>query len=384
MKALLVVPRLPGTGHTGDRLRAELHLEALSGAGFDTVLVGGASGGGASGRPSRAEVRPVRQTLLAKGAALLPAFFSGAPLQSALFAGPWREALAAAGPVDLTVLVLPQRLGRHVAGALPSSPLVVDFVDALGAAARQAAASDPSFLRRLYWLLDAPRLERAERESGRTARVLFATTPFDAGKLPEGTVAVPNGVPIGPPPPGEREAVVAFTGRLRYRPNEIAVRLLVSEIWPVVRASCPGARLALGGADAPPGLAGLDGRDGIEVTSPVADMPAFLRRARVAAVPVALGTGTPNKLFEAFEAGCAVVALEEAAARAETGGERPPVRSVRTSEDFAAALVALLSDPSAAAADGFRGRAWVEAHADRRHALAALSAGYRRALGEAA
>ena len=34
MKAVLLVPRLPGTGHTGDRLRAELHLAALATGGI--------------------------------------------------------------------------------------------------------------------------------------------------------------------------------------------------------------------------------------------------------------------------------------------------------------------------------------------------------------
>ena len=386
MKALFIVPRLPGTGFTGDRLRAELHLAALAEAGYDVTLAGGQPHGGVPPAiPAASRVVPVALSPWRHPAALLRAATSGAPLQSALFAGPWRLALAGAGDgYDLVVVLLPCRVMSHLEGALPDAPLVCDYVDALGAAARQASECDPALWRRLYWRSEAPRLERAERETGQRARVLIATTAIDAGRLPAGTLAVANGVVIGPPPPENRGPVVAFTGRLRYRPNELAVRRLVTEIWPSVRSAVPGARLCLGGADAPSDVLSWHGRDGIEVTSPVDDMPAFLRRARAVAVPVTLGTGTPNKLFEAFEAGCAVVVSEEAAARATSGGQRPPVRIARSSAEFAAALADYLRTPEAAVTDGQRGREWVEAHADRRRCVSALVEGYRRAREAAA
>ncbi len=379
MRALLVVPRLPGTGYTGDRLRAELHVAALREAGYDVSLLGGSPPGHAPAVPGAARVLPVPLSLWRRPAALLRAAISGAPLQSALFAGAWREAFSSAAGADLVVVLLPQRLWSHVARALPAAPLVLDFVDALGAAGRQAAEEDPAVWRRIYWRFEAARLERAERTAATRAVVLFATAPFDARRLPEGTVAVPNGVVIGPHPSAERGPVVAFTGRLRYRPNRLAARRLVKEIWPAVRSAVPEARLALGGADAPPELRRLHGRDGIEVTSPVPDMAAFLRRARAVALPVALGTGTPNKLFEAFEAGCAVVASEEVVSRAVSGGVPPPARIASSARDLARGLVDCLRDAAAAAAEGARGRCWVEARADRRLAIAALRDGYSRA-----
>jgi glycosyltransferase involved in cell wall biosynthesis len=146
-----------------------------------------------------------------------------------------------------------------------------------------------------------------------------------------------------------------------------------------VRREVPEARLVLGGADAPAWLAARSGRDGVEVASPVADMAAFLRRVRVAVAPVAMGTGTPNKLFEAFEAGAAVVASEAVIARAASGGEAPPALPAGTDEEFAAAIVALLRDARAAAEAGARGRTWVEAYADRRRSVEALVTGYREA-----
>jgi hypothetical protein len=74
-----------------------------------------------------------------------------------------------------------------------------------------------------------------------------------------------------------------------------------------------------------------------------------------------------------------VVASPEVAERAAAGGETPPVKTARTDEEFAATLVALLKDADAAAREGARGRAWVEAFADRRKSVDALAAGYGEA-----
>lgn len=383
MKALLVVPRLPGTGHTGDRLRAELHVEALRAAGFEVVLVGGMPPGAALVTvPGAAVVVPVALPVLRVPLGLARALASGGPLQSGFFEGRWREAVEENGRgADLVVLVL-VRLFSQLKGTLPSCPLVLDYVDALAEAARQAAGSDPLFLRRLYWRLEAPRLAREEREAGARAAARIATTPFDASHLPEGTIAVANGVSIRPLASnvGPRGPVVAFSGRLRYRPNRLASRRLLDSIWPRVRREVPEAVLRLGGADAPAEILRHSGRDGVEVVSPVTDMPDFLRAALVVAAPVEMGTGTPNKVFEAFEAGAAVVATEAVAARAAAGGEGPPVSVGRSDEEIAARIVEYLKSPGRAAADGARGREWVEAHADRREAIAALGAVYRRAV----
>ena len=382
MKAVLLVPRLPGTGHTGDRLRAELHLAALARAGYETAVVGGVARGEEILRvPDASSVHPVRLERSRLPAALVRAALAGEPLQSALFAGSFRSSLEeAARGADLLVCVLLPRLLAHV-GGLPALPRVVDYVDALAAAARQAANDDPAPWRRAYWEAEAPRLARAEASAAEGAAVLFATTPFDAAHLPAGTRAVANGVAVGPLAPGPRARVVAFSGRLRYRPNVLAVKRLLDDIWPRVRRDVPEARLRIGGADAPRWLLARSGRDGVDVVSPVSDMASFLREARVAAAPVAMGTGTPNKLFEAFEAGAAVVASPEVVSRATSGGEEPPARAARTDEEFAEALASLLGDADASAREGARGRAWVEAHANRDRSVDALGAGYRDAGG---
>ncbi len=381
MKAILLVPRLPGTGFTGDRLRAEIHLQALNEAGFETTIVGGAGPREKPDVPLAARVVPVALSPARVPLVMVRALLSGDPLQSALFAGDFRSALKEAGGADLVVALLLPRLLAHVSGALPDAPLVVDFVDALAAAARQAARHDPALWRRAYWALDAPRLVRAEERAARGAAVLLGTTPADAARLPPGTRAVANGVVLLPAGPSRRGPVVAFTGRLMYRPNRLAARRLLEDIWPRVKRAVPDARLLLGGADAPREIREAGGQGGVEVVSPVPDMAAFLRTARVVVAPVDLGTGTPNKLFEAFEAGAAVVASPGAVLRAASSGVLPPAATADTDEEFARAIADYLGDPERAARDGAAGRAFVEAHADRRASVAGFVAAYRAARG---
>ena len=383
MKAVLLVPRLPGTGFTGDRLRAELHLLALNEAGYETALVGGIAPGKEPHVPLATSVRSVSLAPSRIPLALARAFLAGDPLQSALFSGDFRAALREAGRADLVVALLLPRLLPHVEGALREAPLVVDFVDALAEAAHQAARYDPAPWRRAYWAVEASRLAVAEARAARGAAVLLATTPFDAAHLPAGTRAVANGVTLLPPGSAERAPAVAFTGRLMYRPNRLAARRLLRDIWPRVRRAVPDARLLVGGADAPGEVRASEGREGVEVVSPVTDMAAFLRRARVVALPVDLGTGTPNKLFEAFEAGTAVVASAGVIARASSSGARAPARAAATDEEFAREITAYLTDPERAARDGAACRAFAEAHADRRASVAAFAAAYRAAVESA-
>ncbi|MCK6683168.1 MAG: glycosyltransferase family 4 protein [Thermoanaerobaculia bacterium] len=316
------------------------------------------------------------------GAALsLPRLALGKdPLQAALFSGNWARQIERAGQVDLCLVVL-TRLLPFLRNALPSCPLVVDFVDALGAAAELSARQDPAIWRRLYWRFEAPRLARAETELGELASATLATTPRDVSALPSGTVAIPNGVVLRPlSTSSTRRPLVAFTGRLAYRPNEIACRLLVDEVWPMIRASRRDAELLLAGADAPGWLRRQSGRNGIRVESPAEDIATLLRSALIAVAPLPPGMGTPNKVFEAFEAGCAVVGTPDLSERCRTDGVDAPIRVTSTPKEIAGVVLELLSDPEKAALAGREGRAFVERFASRTGVLERLGQLYSSVL----
>lgn len=169
---------------------------------------------------------------------------------------------------------------------------------------------------------------------------------------------------------------MAFSGRLGYRPNALAVRRLLSEIWPRVRSQVPDALLAIGGADAPAWLRRRNGSDGVSVESPVGEMSAFLRRARVAVLPLDLGTGSPNKLFEAFEAGTPAVATPELLERA-IGRPCEAAAPAASDEEFAARVAAVLQDDAAASRAGAAARAFARKECSREVVVGRLASWYR-------
>ncbi len=319
---------------------------------------------------------PIRRRSIAAGIPL--AGITGDPLQTGLLAGDWAGALREAGDGFDLIIILLVRLWPHVETHLGEGPVVLDYIDALGAGARFASTGDPALWRRLYWKFEAPRLERLEARAARRCALLLAISAQDAAALPRTTRSLPLGVTVGEPGEAHRGPVVAFSGRLRYRPNEMAVKRLVAHIWPRVIAKMPSAELRIGGADAPRWLRRMQMSSGIRVVSPVPDMPRFLRDARIVAAPVALGSGTQLKIYEALEAGAAVVASPEVVARSSTAELTIPARVASSDEAFAEEILSLLHDPDQAAREGAVGREAVIRLANRERFTEELSGHLRR------
>jgi glycosyltransferase involved in cell wall biosynthesis len=163
---------------------------------------------------------------------------------------------------------------------------------------------------------------------------------------------------LGERPTGPRKFDVGFWGRLAHFANRDAAAVLLGEIWPRIRRAKPDATLVIAGADAPLFVRRRQGRDGVTVVSPMADRSGLLRRVRVALLPLRFGTGQSNKVLEAAEASCALVATPEAvrgldAIAAEAVVEREP-------EKLATRVLGMLADPTTTAAQGERLRLVVE------------------------
>lgn len=238
---------------------------------------------------------------------------AGAPFQTML-ASPydWRAAIEEArrhfGRID-TAVVLLTRLDPDVRPLLGDATLILDAVDSLtrsmGERMREGSRATRSF-----WSEELRRIANVERGiSARYDRIVVISDE-DVDELD--AVAVPNGVDIHAPGDGPRTFDFGFWGRLAYFANADAARWLLDEIWPAIRAQRPDATLLVGGADAPAFVMAAHGRDGITVRSPVDSVPAAARQVRVALMPVRYGTGQSNKILEAAEAGCALVATTKA------------------------------------------------------------------------
>lgn len=141
-------------------------------------------------------------------------------------------------------------------------------------------------------------------------------------------LVLPNGVDVEHFRAGDdarrQDHTAIFTGVMDYEPNVDGVLWFVATAWPRVRARFGDARLCIVGSRPAPAIRALHGRDGIEVTGRVAEVPPWLDQAAVSLAPLRLARGVQNKVLEAMSAGVPVVASPEAAQGLGPAGEREP------------------------------------------------------------
>ncbi len=112
-------------------------------------------------------------------------------------------------------------------------------------------------------------------------------------------VTVPNAVAVPDTVPGVTSApVVLFLGACSYAPNVEAAERLVRQVWPLIRAACPDARLIVAGAGTDRLASSASGPAGVEYRGFVPDLAALYAESRVICCPLLRGGGTRLKLVE--------------------------------------------------------------------------------------
>lgn len=147
---------------------------------------------------------------------------------------------------------------------------------------------------------------------------------------------------------------LTFTGTMKYKPNEEAALYFCSRILPLIRAQEPDVAVRIVG-DAPPESIRSLASESVEVTGWVSDTRPYLASAAVVVVPLLSGGGSRLKITEALATGKAVVSTSLGA----EGLELEPDRHLLiadTPDDFARAVVGLMSDPYRARELGGEGR----------------------------
>lgn len=171
----------------------------------------------------------------------------------------------------------------------------------------------PGARKRWLFEVDARRAHRFEGWALRHCDLAVAVSDEDAATLGghgTGCIAVvPNGVDVHrftfcPLPAAPR---LVFTGAL-YTPANIdgAIRFC-SEVLPLVRDAVPEVELAVVGARPVASVLALGRLPGVTVHADVASTVPFLHDARVALVPLRIGSGSRLKALEAMAAGRPVV-----------------------------------------------------------------------------
>jgi glycosyltransferase involved in cell wall biosynthesis len=169
---------------------------------------------------------------------------------------------------------------------------------------------------------------------------------------------VPTGVDTSFFRPTGREKVdpnnVVFTGSMDWLPNEDAIRYFTEQILPIIKKAIPDFTITVVGRNPYPALLELSKREpAIVVTGRVDDVRPYMERAAAYVVPLRIGGGTRLKIYEAM-------AMEKPMVSTTIGAEGLPLQHgnelmlADTPEAFAAAVVQLLTNTSAAREMGLR------------------------------
>ena len=194
-------------------------------------------------------------------------------------------------------------------------PFVLDMLDVDSAKWGALALTST---RPMSWIYarEARVLARFEAQATRRSVTTLVVTERERQTLadlaPEARIeVVGNGVDaerLRPPDPPSGEPRVVFCGVMNYLPNEEAALWFAKDVWPLVRAQHPDARLQIVGAHPTAAVKALESStEGIEVTGEVPDVRSYLWAAAVSVAPLLTARGVQNKVLEAMAAGLPVV-----------------------------------------------------------------------------
>lgn len=270
-------------------------------------------------------------------------------------------ALAARAPTDVVVVqhAWLAELVRHRRGG---ERWLLDLHNVPSAKTRHGFGTARTRRGRAWLRVEVVKARRTERRAlGRFEQVVVPSVE-DARALGDdpGVHVVGNGVDLRRYRPSALPDAprVVFTGHLGYPPNVDAVTWFAREVWPRVRAARSAAHLDVVGFAPTDEVAALDGRAGIRVHADVASTVPFLQGARVAVVPVRIGSGTRLKALEAMASQRPVVGTTIGLEGLDVeDGEHVLVRDDAPS--MAAAILALCADGAQADGVARRGRALV-------------------------
>lgn len=163
---------------------------------------------------------------------------------------------------------------------------------------------------RVYVSLVAPRVKAYEASVAPEFDRCIMVSEADAGHLrkiaPTAKIeTIPSGVdteyffPDKSVP--EEPCSIVMTGEFSWKPKQHNLRVLLTEVYPRIKARLPGATLTIVGKGAPEELRMLASRiHGVTITGPVSDVRPYLHKAALAINYVESGGGIALKVLEAM------------------------------------------------------------------------------------
>jgi sugar transferase (PEP-CTERM/EpsH1 system associated) len=208
----------------------------------------------------------------------------------------------------------------HYVAHVRSTPKILDFGDMDSQKWLEYARYKP-FPLSLGYRLEGMKLTAEEKRLARAFDLCTATTRAEWETLESyGTGAAtdwfPNGVDseyFAPTDHPYEPDSISFVGRMDYYPNQACMLAFCSDVFPLIRARRPSAKLVIVGADPNAAIRKLGEIAGVTVTGSVPDVRPYLWRSAVMVAPLAIARGTQNKILEAMASGVPVVTSSAAA-----------------------------------------------------------------------
>jgi glycosyltransferase involved in cell wall biosynthesis len=176
---------------------------------------------------------------------------------------------------------------------------------------------------------------------------------------------------------GREEDTILFVGSFRHVPNVEALEWFTTEVLPQILQARPAVLLVVVGADLPNTLRHLLEHPNVQVMGFVEDVRGPFLKCKVFLCPVLSGSGVRVKLLEAFACGIPAVSTTMGAEGLATAEERI-CEIADTPDEFAGAVVRLLSNDIYAEELATRARTMVTQEKDSRVVTAKLAQMYRR------
>lgn len=351
MKILLLSPVFPYPPEDGDRIRIFNIIKELGKAGHDIHLVTFIRDGEEKKiKQVKKHVKSVDAVRISRGNIMLNALmglFSPLPLNVAAYRS--REMDTAV--LDAVKKYSPDavfayrlRMAQYAQGL--DLPKVIDYVDSMALFMKRSAAYERDFLYLLYYLMDAPRVLKYERETAGSFSKVFINSEDDrdylgcANILTAANGARPSGKRVRKRSAGVFTA--GFLGNFAYRPNFEAAAFLIKNVWKKVIDNDKNIRLIIAGKGSE--SLGAGNTPGIVIKDFVPDVAEELSAWDISVIPVRYGAGRQNKLMDCWACKVPVVAAPFAASGV-YGRDGVNLLTASTPDEFTEKIMKLKDDP---------------------------------------
>ena len=236
---------------------------------------------------------------------------------------------------------------------LPLPRVVLDLDDLEHRTLWQASWHRPRWLMERLRALQVPALALAQRRAVGASSLTLVCSDVDARRLrrlaPTGALAVlPNPavhLPAQVAPTEGKGPVLAYVGGYAFVPNAQAADVLVRDVFPIVRAKIPQARLLIVGShpELIPAHA-LGPLPGVEYLGFVENVAEVYQEAALVCCPIRSGSGTRLKIIEAAAHGVPAVSTR-LGAEGLTFEDGIEIAMADTTQELAARCLQLLTAP---------------------------------------